>query len=270
MREQNLNNIKIFEDTQKQFETNKQLKEATEEAKRFTAFYSGWKGGPTNRFDEPCKVVISKKSSFDAARSYGGKVAVLNFASATNPGGGVTKGSSAQEECLCRCSNLYQCLNQKEMWDKFYNPHRQNGTPLHNDDMILSKVTIIKSDAYNNLYRPFVADVITCAAPNLRETPANAYNHERGEGVKISAEDLIKLHETRADNILGLAAANGEDHIIVGAFGCGAFKNPPELVARAWKNVIEKYRKSFKTIEFAIFSKFDTVNYDAFKAVLEG
>ncbi len=72
---------------------------------------------------------------------------MLNFASATNPGGGVVKGSSAQEECLCRCSVLYPCLDTRKMWAKFCDPHRQAGDPLYNDDCIYTpRVRVIKSD----------------------------------------------------------------------------------------------------------------------------
>ncbi len=71
-------------------------------------------GNIEQRFDET-KIAVSKNRSLEVASSYaraGKKVAVLNFASATNPGGGVKHGSSAQEEALCRCSTLYPCLEQ--------------------------------------------------------------------------------------------------------------------------------------------------------------
>lgn len=114
-------------------------------------------------------------------------------------------------------------------------------------------------------------NVITCAAPNLRETPANAYNHENGEGVKISNEELQKIHEERAYKILSCAAFHGNETIVLGAFGCGAFRNPPEVVANAYKKVIsEHFMNSFKNIVFAVYcSSEDTTNYDTFKKVFE-
>ena len=63
------------------------------------------------------------------------------------------------------------------MRDSFYTPHRQNRNALHNDDIIYTpNVVVIKDDDHNLLAETFMVDVITCAAPNLREKPNNAYN----------------------------------------------------------------------------------------------
>ena len=42
----------------------------------------------------------------ELSRQPGAKVWMLNMANATKPGGGARSGSNAQEEHLCRCSNL--------------------------------------------------------------------------------------------------------------------------------------------------------------------
>ncbi len=82
---------------------------------------------PNHRYDSKANIIVSKKRSYEAASVYKGqKVCVHNFASATTPGEGVVKGSSAQEECLCRTSTLYFCINTQDMWDGFYNPHRRD------------------------------------------------------------------------------------------------------------------------------------------------
>ena len=82
-------------------------------------------------YQKPCRIVVSPKRTLEAAAPYGyagKKVCVLNFASATNPGGGVTKGSSAQEEAICRCSTLYANLKEQKAWDSFYGPIAANVT----------------------------------------------------------------------------------------------------------------------------------------------
>ena len=124
-----------------------------------------------NRFDEVAKVVVSSKRTFEAAVAYAGRMRTCahNFASSTNPGGGVVNGSSAQEEALCRCSTLYFNLNVREMWDGFYTPHREAHDPLHNDDIIYTPgVVVFKSDtAYPRTLAESewkMLDVITCAA----------------------------------------------------------------------------------------------------------
>ena len=194
---------------------------------------------------------------------------VLNFASSTSPGGGVENGASAQEECLCRVSILFPCLTTQAAWEKFYAPHRAAPNPLHNDDIIYTKdVVVLKDDDYNVLSSPFRVDVITCAAPNLRESPSNRYNRNDGDAVHISPEKLLELHVKRARKILSAAAANGAEVLILGAFGCGAFRNDPAVVAAAYQQVLPQFLNHFKTVEFAVYcSPRDLRNYDAFTII---
>ncbi|WP_026665610.1 hypothetical protein [Butyrivibrio sp. FC2001] len=66
-----------------------------------------------------------------------------------------------------------------------------------------------------------------------------------------------------------LRESNADEVVILGAFGCGAFQNKPEIVARAAANVINDYLYMFKNIEFAVYcSPKDSRNYDAFKREL--
>ena len=221
--------------------------------------------------DKPANIIVSQLRSFEAAAQYIGKrTAVLNFASATNPGGGVEKGASAQEECLCRVSTLYPCLADQKMRTSFYTPHRKNGNTLHNDDIIYTpNVLVIKDDDHNLLSEPFSVDIISCAAPNLRERPSNQYNTGDTIKVQISDDELLALHEKRARKIFSSAIANGVEILILGAFGCGAFQNDPHIVAQAYKNVLPDFAHYFHTIEFAIYCRpADSINYDAFKSTI--
>lgn len=58
--------------------------------------------------------------------------------------------------------------------------------------------------------------------------------------------------------------------IILGAFGCGAFQNNPEVVALANRNVIKDYLHAFKNIEFAVYCPpHDDSNFKIFERVLK-
>ena len=128
-------NVRIFKDTVDLIENSQRLQEAISNSlSRQQLYLEADEVAIPEPLEKVCQTVVSTKRSFEAASAYaraGKKVCVLNFASATNPGGGVTNGSSAQEECLCRCSTLYPCLDIKDMWDDFYLPHREADNPLY-------------------------------------------------------------------------------------------------------------------------------------------
>lgn len=272
-------NVVIFQDTQKLCKNNAVLKEALKKSiagQKLILEGDIIQEAKPEVYEQAATIVVSKKRTYEAASAYKGqKVCVLNFASASNPGGGVTKGAGAQEECLCRCSDLYFCLNVQDMWNGFYGPHRNAQNPLHNDDIIYTPdVQVFKTDTAAPKLMPekdwYQVNVISCAAPNLREKPSNAYNSGDGQtAIKIKDTDLLQLHEKRLRRILDVAVTEGNEVIILGAFGCGAFYNNPEVVARAAKNVIADYKHAFKVIEFAVYcSPMDDRNFKVFERVL--
>lgn len=231
-------------------------------------------------YDDPAIIKVTNRDTFTAAKEYAniinstneGFVGVLNFASSTNPGGGVTKGSTAQEECLCRCSNLYLTLYQEKCIREYYNVNKKYMSNLGSDAIIYSRnIYVFKDKDYNMLPAEdrFYVDVLTCAAPNLRENPRNQYNSDASEEkLTITDEELYNIHVKRARNILNVAVKNEDDYLILGAFGCGAFRNNPEIVAKAYKDVLQDYMYCFKVIDFAIIDGKYSNNYEIFKRVL--
>ena len=269
----------IFRDTQQFYSTNPALMAAVEASRKNTKLYdAGAAPGFPDGVNKAGAVTVTKSRTYEAAMRLsdtypGRKIAVLNFASATKPGGGVINGSSAQEESLCRCSTLYPTLDRRFLWQSYYDVNRAAGDVLHTDACIYSPgIVICKTDENFPERMPqdwVTVDVISCAAPNLRNTPANLYNPENGQAVSILPADLQRLHEQRARAILAVAADNGVDILVLGAFGCGAFRNDPRVVAKAYANVMKDCRRYFNLIEFAIFCRdFETENYDAFAEVL--
>lgn len=222
------------------------------------------------------EVRITKDKTFEAAVKLhkefpDKKIAVLNFASATNPGGGVKTGSSAQEESLCRCSTLFPTIDRKWLWQKYYDVNRNAHDVLHTDACIYSPgVIICKTDESipQRLDKEdFVTvDVISCAAPNLRDEPTNFQNPETGAPVKMDFMKQYELHVQRAKHILHIAAYNKVDILVLGAFGCGAFQNDPDAVSKAYFTALIEYRARFDVIDFAIYCRdYETQNYEAFK-----
>lgn len=266
-------NVAIFEDTRKLYQTDPKLAAAIGVSNHMQeVILESDEIIPVQpRYAEPAEIIVSKKRSFEAAQDYGiYPTCVLNFASATNPGGGVVWGSTAQEECLCRCSTLYANLTDREVWKPFYEAHRKQSNQLYNDDCIYTpEVVVFKTDSREpKLMHPkdwWKVNIITCAAPNLRP------DRNGNMRVHVSNQELFDLHVKRMRRILNIAAMKENAVVILGAYGCGAFRNPPGVVASAMRQVVEEFRYSFRVIEFAVYcSPRDEQNYQVFQQILGG
>lgn len=113
-------------------------------------------------------------------------------------------------------------------------------------------------------------NILTCAAPNLREHPSNPMNPRAGyKQVKVTPDELETLLTSRIKRIFEVAVANENEVLILGAFGCGAFRNPPEIVAKVFYNVMQAYLCYFDTIEYAVYhAEREVTNYEAFKKIM--
>ena len=103
--------IAAFEDTVA-FSRSKALKKKTARAAASSKVYFEHFQSRKHPNGHTAQITVEKNTTFSAAKKYlvAGKTAVLNFANPVTPGGGVQNGAMAQEECLCRSSNLYICL----------------------------------------------------------------------------------------------------------------------------------------------------------------
>lgn len=185
----------------------------------------------------------------------GEKIAVLNFASYRNPGGMFLAGSRAQEECLCHESFLYNVLEQFPDYYAWNEGHKNRA--LYTDRAIYSPMVAFEHDSVM-----VPVDVITCAAPNL--SWAIRYNNEDAK------RDNVGILRNRIKFVLDIAAVEGVDTLVLGAFGCGVFKQDATEVANNFIDFLETTHKGvFKKVIFAIPQDVHGGNYDKFKDVLE-
>lgn len=175
-----------------------------------------------------------------------GPVAVLNFASAKHPGGGFLNGSQAQEESLARSSALHASLLRAV---EFYERHRSSPSLLYSDAMIYSPdCPVFRDDEGQLLDEPLLASFITIAAPN-----AGAAGDNRPEELPL----IPGVFHRRAEYVLALAAFQGCQRVVLGAWGCGVFRNDPEVVASAFANHL-RHGAWAGRFERVVFSVLDT------------
>ncbi|MET7686854.1 TIGR02452 family protein [Streptomyces sp. NPDC005483] len=189
---------------------------------------------------------VTGESSLEAARRLGGRPAVLNFASARNPGGGYLNGAQAQEEALCRASALYTCqLEARE----FYDHHRTHRDPFYTDRVIHSPaVPVFRDDRGRLLESVHLVGFLTAAAPNAGVVRRTAPQR---------AAELPSALAARAEQVLSVAVAQGYRHLVLGAWGCGVFQNDPAQVAGAFRALLEPGGRFAGAFEHVVFGVLD-------------
>ena len=256
-------NHDVMIDTKSQYENNADLKQMVANSIKAQVMVA-----QEDNIDQPLCVtshtdyIVTGGRSLAEAQPWaaaGKKVAVLNFAN-NHSIGGKPFSAGAQEESICRCSTLFPCL--EAMKDEFYLKHEAlyNAGKINymgNDDLIYTPdVCVFKTDEQTDPIIPkmlprdkwYNVDIITCAAPEMKRVDRLPSNYEEQIGSRIK-------------RILDVAKMHGAEVLILGAWGCGAFKNPEDIVARVFHEQLKHYdfekvifplcRKDFENSPFA-------------------
>lgn len=196
--------------------------------------------------------------------------AVLNLASDTSPGGGWLNGSMAQEEALCYRSSLALSLHQKYYpWKALEGIYTRdvviirssmaNGHKLVGADTPANELPVVSVLSVAALRRPDLSDGQVLGSGAKRKVFAKKEDRE-------STKSKMVL-------VLRMAASRGHDRLVLGALGCGAFKNPVEEVAECWKEVLEQQEFKggwWKEVCFAVLDRRNEGNFEVFEKTLGG
>ncbi|MDE7414947.1 MAG: TIGR02452 family protein [Lachnospiraceae bacterium] len=180
---------------------------------------------------------VENLSTVDAIRKLAKEgrddIGVLNFASAKNPGGGFINGAMAQEESLAASSTLYRTLTAHE---EYYRNNRAQNSMMYTDHAIYSPdVVFFRDGSFRLIENPVKASVLTLPAVNMGQ-------------VLLKGEDSAEAERVmrrRMKLALAIFAEQGAKNLVLGAYGCGVFRNDPHLIAAWWKELLEEGMGSY-------------------------
>jgi uncharacterized protein (TIGR02452 family) len=186
----------------------------------------------------------------------GNRVLCLNFASAKNPGGGFLGGSQAQEESLARSSALYPAIEQMQ---GMYQTNRNYKSCLYTDHMIYSpNVPVFRNDEGQLLSNYYKCSFITAPAVN-----AGVVTQQEPDNIERIEEVTLR----RMEKLLSVAVHHGYNTLLLGAWGCGVFRNNPQMIAKCFHHYLvndARFNKAFKQVTFAVLDK--SANGEIFNA----
>lgn len=227
-------------------------------------------------YPTPTLIAVENTDSISAGKHLldeGYRPAVLNFASRTHAGGGVMNGSRAQEESLFRQTTLFRSLYQ-------FTPNAENfGLSTNRRQYPMDRefggvytpyATVFRTgDREGNkfLTHPFKLSFISVAAinhPALVDDNGNEVeDNSKVADCRIAPRDVATtLNKMRTIFRIGLS--HGHDALVLGAFGCGAFANPPLHIAQLFKQVMEEreFKNKYRKIVFAVIEDHNSRNHN--------
>ena len=238
-----------------------------------------WSKNQTKTKPSPCILTVSESDwgtkALEVTRLYGTIFACLNMANSTNPGGAYTAGVAAQEENMFRRTDCHFSLTHPNIIDEVYRNYTEEMTELI-------------EGIYGEVY-------LDTEAPRICIKGAEMYT-KKGGIITISGYDMLKDEEifpfyemrSAAQNIkesmlfdeeemtkrihaqINTLKKNNIRHVVLGAFGCGDFHNPPQRTACIYRDKLKQEKEYFDVIEFPIYyAGHGEYNLKIFKEALE-
>lgn len=201
---------------------------------------------PPEHDEAPLPVIfVSPTDTYSTGRalqlqSPGSKVAVLNFASPKNPGGGFLKGASAQEENLCLRSTLFPAITIKK-----FHPMPVVSCLYTSDICVFRDGDNLRKDlAPEDRY---YLDVITSgmvASPKVKDG-------------RYEIPEVRELVRKKIRLVMRLCVDKGVQKVVLGAWGCGAYRNPLQEIVEAFKEVLTDGQEHWEGVEEVVFAILD-------------
>jgi len=197
---------------------------------------------PEDSLDATARVLREATARGDFAGGCRLPPVVLNMANAEWVGGGFLHDSSGQEEEMCRRTNLFPQLLQAEKEGQY--PIPDVGA------IVCPDVTVFRSgqkDNYAKLAEPYRVAVVTAAAPR---SPDVSSPH--------ALRSYVERMRAKVEALLAVLEHCGYEELVLSAWGCGAFRNPPEHVARIFRQALcDRFAHSFRRVVFAVYDRPD-------------
>ena len=179
-------------------------------------------------------------------------MAVLAFASFTNPGGGYIQGYLGQEATLCADSYLYNVLDKQRKW---YGENRRRNT---NCELYRNRALVVPAVRFDRNHVHAYADVIVAAAPNAKRAR---------QEYRVGDDALLDALRDRIRFVLAICDELGREKLVLGAWGCDNNGFDAEAVAELFRKELASGDFKVKQVFFAVpstrwdedFAKFEHV-----------